>query len=238
MAAARARSHLSALFSWAMAEGMCEINPVIGTNNPSAGVPSRDRTLTDRELAAIWAACLDDDFGRIIKLLTLSGCRREEIGAMKWSEVDFDAGVLTIPAERVKNRRTLTLPLPRQWRSTSFARSLNARDARTSSAIEALVLAAGATRPCRCTRAWLQRVRRSRRGEFTICEERCAVAWATFAVPPHIAELAIGHARKGIEATYDRYSYQAEIGEALARWADHVASAVEGRQGKIVPLHA
>ena len=51
------------------------------------------------------------------------------------------------------------------------------------------------------------------------------------AVPPHIAELAIGHARKGIEATYDRYSYQAEIGDALARWAHHVDSVIERTAG-------
>ena len=35
--AARARSNLSALFSWAMREGLCEANPVIATNDPAEG---------------------------------------------------------------------------------------------------------------------------------------------------------------------------------------------------------
>jgi Arm DNA-binding domain len=68
-AAARARSHLSACFSWAMREGLCEVNPCVATNDPEQGVPSRERVLPDRELAVIWKACADDEFGRIIKLL-------------------------------------------------------------------------------------------------------------------------------------------------------------------------
>src|SRR4029077_992 len=72
--AARARDHLSALFSWSMKEGLCEANPAIATNDPAAGIPTRDRILSDAEVAAIWRATGDDDFGRIIRLLLLTGC--------------------------------------------------------------------------------------------------------------------------------------------------------------------
>ena len=41
-------------------------------------------------------------------------------------------------------------------------------------------------------------------------------------IAPHVAELAINHARKGIEATYDKYRYEGEIKTALTLWADHV----------------
>ncbi|MFZ2143297.1 MAG: integrase arm-type DNA-binding domain-containing protein, partial [Xanthobacteraceae bacterium] len=74
-----ARSTLKAFYAWAMKEGLCEGNPAIATNDPNAGAPPRDRVLADAELAVIWRACGDDDAGRIIKLLLLSGCRREEI---------------------------------------------------------------------------------------------------------------------------------------------------------------
>jgi len=230
MAASRARAHLSAVYSWAMAEGLCETNPVIGTNNPTAGVPPRDRVLTDRELSAVWRACLDDDPGRIVRLLILTGCRREEIGQMKWSEVDFDTGVLTIPAERVKNRRTLTLSLPAM--ALDIMREQPRREGRdyvfgergigfsgwsyATMSLHARMAAAGAVLP-----GWrLHDLRRTMRSGL-----------GRLAVPPHIAELAIGHARKGIEATYDRYSYQAEIGDALARWAHHVDSVIERTAG-------
>ena len=92
--AARARDTLSAMFSWAMREGLCEANPVIGTNDPDAGILPRDRVLSDDEVRIVWNACSDDAAGRIIKLLLLTGCRREEIGALKWSEIE--TSVLTI----------------------------------------------------------------------------------------------------------------------------------------------
>ena len=110
--AARARDNLSALYGWAMKEGLCEANPVMATNDPTEGMTARDRVLADSEIRAVWNACQDDDFGAIIKLLLLTGCRREEIGALKWSEIDLDTGVMTIPGTRTKNHRTLELTLP------------------------------------------------------------------------------------------------------------------------------
>src|SRR6516165_3700204 len=61
--AARARSTLSSLFVWAMKEGLVEgnQNPVALTNDPLSGVDnSRDRVLSNVELAKVWAACRDD----------------------------------------------------------------------------------------------------------------------------------------------------------------------------------
>jgi integrase len=67
-----------------MKEGLCEANPVLATNDPTEGIQSRDRVLNDDEIRAIWNACDDDDdSGRIIRLLLLTGCRREEIGGLK-----------------------------------------------------------------------------------------------------------------------------------------------------------
>ena len=96
-AAARARSNLSALFVWAMKEGLCDANPVANTNDPAEGIPTRDRVLSDDEIRIIWKACRDDDFGRIIRLLLLTGCRREEIAGLRWNEIDLNTGVLTLP---------------------------------------------------------------------------------------------------------------------------------------------
>jgi integrase len=87
VSAARARAYLSAMFGWAVREGLCDVNPVSNTNNPGAGLPSRDRVLTGDEIRTIWNACADDDAGRIIKLLILTACRRDEIARLSWSEV-------------------------------------------------------------------------------------------------------------------------------------------------------
>jgi hypothetical protein len=102
-AAGRARAHLSAFFTWAMKNGHCDQNPVINSVNPKEG-QARDRVLKDHELTAVWKACKDDDFGRIVKLLMLTGCRRDEIGKLKWSEIDLVGGTITLPATRYQER--------------------------------------------------------------------------------------------------------------------------------------
>jgi integrase len=95
--AGRARTNLSALFRWAMGEGLCDANPVIGTNDPEAGITPRQCVLEDEAIKAIWHACLDDDFGKIVKLLLLTGCRRDEIGALRWDEINLKTGMLDNP---------------------------------------------------------------------------------------------------------------------------------------------
>jgi hypothetical protein len=54
--------------------------------------------------------------------------------------------------------------------------------------------------------------------------------------PPHVAELAINHVRKGIEATYDKHKYAGEIKTALTLWTNHVLATVDGRERKVIPL--
>ncbi len=86
-AANRSRASLSALFGWAMGEGLIEQNPVIGTNKATEEV-KRDHVVRDEELAATWGACRDDEYGRIVRLLILTAQRREEVGGMRWAEID------------------------------------------------------------------------------------------------------------------------------------------------------
>ena len=74
----------------------------------------RERVLTEGEIAKAWAACGDDDFGKIVKLLLLTGQRRNEIGGLRWSEVNLADGTIAFAEERVKNGRQHTLPLSRQ----------------------------------------------------------------------------------------------------------------------------
>ena len=236
--AARARDYLSAMFSWAMKEGLCESNPVMATNDPTAGRLPRDRILSDPEIRTIFNACQDDSSGRIVKLLLLTGCRREEIGALTWAEINFDTGVLSIPGTRTKNRRTLELTLPRV--ALDLLRSIPRLDgqqyvfgARTPfSGWSAAKLQLDSRIVLNTGRAlspsWvLHDLRRTMRSGL-----------GRLGVPPHVAELAINHARGGIEAIYDRYRYQGEIANALALWAEHVRTVVEGSEHRIVPLRA
>ena len=109
-AANHVRASLSAFFAWAIKEGLAETNPTIATNRAIANGP-RDRVLDDGELREIWQALPDNSYGSIVKLLALTGCRREEIGGLRWREVDLDRALITLPAERTKNGKEHEVPL-------------------------------------------------------------------------------------------------------------------------------
>ena len=116
--AAAARRALSGFFSWAIADGLLgnNANPVDGSHRPADPAP-RERVLLDAELVAIWKTCRDDDFGRLIRLLILLGSRRQEIGGMRWSELDLDAGTWALTSRAIKEP-----PRPRDHASSAGIR--------------------------------------------------------------------------------------------------------------------
>lgn len=105
------RRYLSSFFSWAMRQGYCEGNPVLLTERPVQPV-IRDRLLSPLEIKAIWTATDDgSDFSRIVRLLMLTGQRRQEIAALSWSEIDLDKKLIRLPSGRTKNKRPHLVPL-------------------------------------------------------------------------------------------------------------------------------
>ena len=44
-------------------------------------------------------------------VLLLTGARREEIGGLRWSEIDFGRELITLSPERTKSRREFLIPL-------------------------------------------------------------------------------------------------------------------------------
>jgi len=242
--AARARANLSALFGWAQREGLCEHNPVQNTNNPAEGIPSRDRVLDDAEVKIIWDNCRADDFGAITKLLLLTGCRKQEIGQLSWSEINFDTGMMAIPRERTKSRHALILTLPQL--AIDILRAQPRRDGSNyvfggrkggKNGFAAwswckldldnrITSARGAALP-RWTLHDLRRTTRSGLGQLGIS--------------PDIAERCIGHIKgSAVERTYDRYTYQPQIKAALAAWAAHIEQLTKpaGKPDRIVSLRA
>ena len=236
--AARARGNLSTLMTWAAKEGLgIETNPVAFTNNPAEGILARERVLDDDEIAAIWSACRDDDFGRIVKLLLVTGCRREKIGQLQWSEVNLDTGVMIIPGERTKNHRVLELILPPL--ALGILRSARPGEGR------AYVFGRRGDRGF-AGWAWgklaldnsITNARGKTLAHWTLHDARRTMrtGLGRLGVAPHVAELAINHVKGGIESVYDRHKYRCEIATALALWADHVIALIEGRPPKVVSI--
>jgi hypothetical protein len=97
----RSRTTLSAFFSWAMREGLADVNPTVGTH--TFDELTRERVLTNGEIAAVWNACRIDHYGSIVKLLILTGQRRLEIGEVTRTEIDLPGRRIRLPGARTKN---------------------------------------------------------------------------------------------------------------------------------------
>jgi integrase len=231
----RVRSSLSAFFGWAITEGFIEINPVTGTGKADEG-GSRERVLTEAELAEVWAALGDDQLGDIVRLLILTAQRREEIGGLRWDEIDLERDLIVLGPERTKNKRQHELPLssaarailerqPRRkgrdlvfgygpgpfsgWSHCKVALDERLREARQA-----------ANRKAKPMLDW--RLHDLRRTAATIMADRLGVL-------PHIIEAILNHVsghRAGVAGVYNRARYEAEMRDALQRWAVHVAAIV------------
>jgi integrase len=106
--ARRVYANLKRMFKWCMARGFITDDPMKGLEKPGKE-KSRERTLTDKELAAVWRAVDGGPFDSIVKLLILTGARREEIGQLKWSEIDGDT--IRLEGTRTKNGGPHLIPL-------------------------------------------------------------------------------------------------------------------------------
>ena len=109
---------LRAMFRWAKKRRIISIVPTDHIDEPAKPV-ARDRHLTADELRLLWLSLPDGwVFTPWAKLLILLGQRREEIAALRWSEVTdlaTDAPFIELAGgatQRVKNDRTHKLPLP------------------------------------------------------------------------------------------------------------------------------
>ena len=118
-AADRTRSNVSTFFAWAIGEGICEINPVDGTNRQVNEYVERERSLIQMdgekpnydELIAVWKGLPDSEYGKILRLLILTLCRRDEIGSLDRAEIDKENRLIRLPGERTKNGRGHVVPL-------------------------------------------------------------------------------------------------------------------------------
>jgi integrase len=223
----RSRAALSALYNWAIGEGLADMNLVSGTNVVPTN-KARDRVLSNEELRAVWLAADEDAYGSIIKLLTLTAQRRDEVSAMTWDELDLDNATWVIPAERTKNHRAHEVPLSEQalailkaipkqkgrvFGTMSWSRAKIALDARIANAGAKLA-------PWR-----VHDIRRT-----------AATRMADLGVQPHHIEAALNHVsghKAGVAGVYNRAVYVNEKRRALELWAERVKAIIGGTSNVI-----
>jgi len=216
------RSSLSACCRWLMGEGLLDGNPIIATNK-AAQNGARKRVLSDAELKRVWNGLDDDRYGAIVKLLVLTGLRREEIGGLRWDEIDLDRELIHLPAERCKNKRPHDQPL------SSAARAIIAALPREGDRVFAAFGSWGRAKE-RLDRKlgndvapW--RLHDLRRLVSTTMHDKLGIQ-------PHVVESILGHTghQSGTAGVYNKADYLDERRRALEKWADHVEGIVTGKR--------
>jgi integrase len=80
--ARRVEAYVNRFFAWCMKRDILKIDPTAGMSK--VGVcKSRERVLNDEAKAG---SAAEGTFGSIVRLLALTGARREEIAQLRWSE--------------------------------------------------------------------------------------------------------------------------------------------------------
>jgi integrase len=235
ISAKRARAAFCTFGAWLLSSGFVDVNQSAFTPK-AAEASTRERVLSDVELKAIWRAASDDsDYGSILRLLMLTGARRDEIGSLSWSEVDFDAATITLPPARTKNRREHVIPLSGPALTILEARRLKAAGGKRDfvfgwgrggfsgwskgKADFSARLVDPAGEP---VADWTPHD--FRRSLSTALHER-------FNVPPHVVESILGHVsghKGGVAGIYNKALYLTERRRALTRWADHILGLASG----------
>jgi integrase len=238
ISANRARAALSAMFRWANEKTLCSHNPVVGTykekENPC------DRVLLEldengnikslSETIAVWtAADTNSDFHRIVRLILLTGCRRDEIGGLQWSEIDLEARTITLPPDRTKNGQAHIVPLcdaaleilkaipRRQGFGNVFGRGKNGYSGWSKSKVEIDKIAKLKT-------PWtLHDLRRT-----------LNTGMDALGVQPNVADAVLNHKPPKLRQTYrpqNPNNYGALKRTALNEWANHLFVAIAQASG-------
>lgn len=221
---------LRRLFKWAVSRGDILHSPMEGMETPPPVKP-RDRWLSDAELRRIWQLAPNTHrcFGPIVRLLIVTGQRREEVAGLHWEEIDRLDREWRLPSHRTKNGEPNTVPLndlaiaeldlvakgekwPRHGRvfPTSTGAGFTGY-AKGKKKLDELI--AEDDRPIAPWR--LHDLRRTLATGFQRLGVRFEV---TESVLNHV-----GGSRAGVAGIYQRHDWRVEKRDALALWGDHIA---------------
>ncbi|KHK93555.1 tyrosine-type recombinase/integrase [Novosphingobium malaysiense] len=229
----KARQEGAAFFEWLIERDHVDRNVFARIRKTKNSKSIRTRVLTDEEIRAVWIGSEPEGHWACwIKLLILTGCRNMEVRGARWSEIDFERRLWTIPGERYKNGRPhtvyLTDPMIKLWHEVPRFRSSDlvfpalgnmcqpmSGDQKVKDRIDKrmreIIKNAGGKEP----ENWCAH-------DF---RRTIATGLQRLGFRPDIADQVIGHVgstRRGAGVHYLHYGYDEERKEALQAWTDHV----------------
>jgi integrase len=211
--------HLNRFFNWTVERDIITANPMKGLKRGEA--KTRDRVLTDDELAKIWSAAPKIGLlGTAVRLLILTGARREEIGQLRWTEIKGDA--IHLDGGRTKNGQPHIIPLSLAARSLldAIPRIAGSDFVFTNNGIKPIVAWAA-------PKADLDDLAGITDWRIHDLRRTVATGMQKLGVGLQVVEAVLGHvggSRAGVVGVYQRHSFDAEKRAALEAWGNHVVA--------------
>jgi integrase len=207
----RVRETLVAFFEYAIERELVDANPAAGARRRRKLERKRRRMLNPDEIRALWNGLdsLRDPVPAFVRTLMLTGCRRENARAMRWSEIED--GVWTVPGDKAKNERPYEIPLSKQMRELLegvkragpfvFTRDGERPFSGMSDLKKEVDKASGVSN-------WIMHdLRRTLRTGI-----------ARLGVIYEVAERVIGRSMSKLEETYNLHAYRVEKADVNRRW--------------------
>ncbi len=243
-AARGAHAQISAFYSWAMPRlDNLPANPARDAGRPPKG-RARQRVLSKAELMELWKASDAEPFPwrAAIKLLILTGARRNEVFAADRVEFNLDEALWTIPSERAKNGNTHLLHLSEAAIAVlktvpAIGNNPKLFPASRGGEGHASGYSKAATRMREKVEAGT-----GVPGDWTWHDIRRTVATGMqrLGVRLEVTKAVLNHVsgtRGGIVGVYQRHDFADEKRHALNLWAAEVNSIVTGQErGNVIPL--
>jgi integrase len=211
---------LRSFMRWAHRKQYVATNPVMRIDVPSK-CASRERVLTDDELKRVWLSAGDDTFGRIVKLLVLTGQRRSEITELKGGMVGNET--IIFPSAHTKNSRQHIFPI-----GPMAVEIIGGPYKRNENVFPAL----GKTTPFNGHSPCKRRLdKRCGVEEWTLHDLRrtFATGLASLGVQIPVIERLLNHISGsfgGIVGIYQRYDFMPEMRAAISKWETYVRQLV------------
>jgi integrase len=210
----------SSIANWYASRHDSYSSPLVrGMKRANGKERQRERVLSDDELRAVWAASpAGDTFGDLVKLLLLTGQRREKVVGMKWADVSED-GRWTIPAssEREKgNAGELLLP--------TMATDILSKRPRFASNPYVFAAARGKSHFSGYSKAKVALDKKLPLPHWQLHDLRrtARTLMSRAGVKREHAERVLGHVIGGVEGVYDQHQYDAEKAKALKALAAQI----------------
>jgi integrase len=224
-AAHQLKAHMSRVFNYAIDNNLLEHSPVdrLRARGLIGERGVRQRVLTDDEVRRLWRASerIGYPYGRLWQLLLVTGQRRSDVAEACWNEFDIDAKLWTIPPERFKSNVSHEVPLSPL--AIDLLKSIPRDDDEDrlfqvngfSKAKKRLDRFMGM--PSKFVIHDIRRTVRTRLSPLTTYE---------------VAEMVVGHGRRGLARVYDQHKYVDEKREALDAWSERLSGIVSDSQRK------